>query len=37
MASSQGIIVVLETEDKVPAEFRFNKGSYDKDLRTTPY
>ena len=24
--------VVLETEDKVPAEFRFNKGSYDKDL-----
>lgn len=32
MASSQGVIVVLETEDKVPVEFRFSKGSYDKDL-----
>jgi hypothetical protein len=32
MASSQGIIVMLETEDKVPVEFRFKKGGYDKDL-----
>ena len=32
MASSQGVIVVLETEDKVPVEFRFSKSSYDKDL-----
>ena len=32
MSSNQGIFIVMETEDKVPIEFRFSKPSYEKDL-----
>lgn len=32
MGSSQGVIIVLETEDKILIECRFSKTSYDKDL-----
>lgn len=32
MSATQGIIVVLDTEDKIPVEFRFLKSSYEKDL-----
>jgi len=32
MSSNQGVIIALDTEEKIPAEFRFNKASYDKDL-----
>jgi hypothetical protein len=32
MTSTQGMIIVLESEDRVPIEFRFSKANYDKDL-----
>jgi hypothetical protein len=32
MSSMPGLILTLETGDKVAAEFRFSKSSYDKDL-----
>ena len=32
MSSNQGVFILLETEDKVPVEFRFSKTSYEKDL-----
>ncbi len=32
MSSTQGFIVVIDTEDRVPIEFRFLKTNYEKDL-----
>lgn len=32
MSAAQGVIVVLDTGDKVPVEFSFPKSSYEKDL-----
>lgn len=32
MSSTQGFIVVIDTEDRVPIEFRFLKANYEKDL-----
>lgn len=32
MSSTQGVIIVLDTEDRVPVEILFLKASYEKDL-----